>query len=271
MVGDMHTRVLIFALVLVAMVCLLLPARWVVSQGSITATPVPVSLPSPLPFGSVVEASPTPAIITSDGGAATAPADIGPVMLEALSEANIRSQPDPESERLGSIQIGTLYPVLGRYYRWYQFQYDLENGSTGWVYDELVRIVGDETAITDLAAQEQADTAPDLDATATVASLQQTPGGIETATASSGSIPLPALPGVGNNSMDASPTPPVTFAVRATFTLSAAISVPSSSPIVVAQERGNSTNIVTSLPPIFPILLLGGFGIIGLLVSSYRK
>src|SRR5262249_27404694 len=76
---------------------------------------------------------------------------VGPVLLEALTEANVRAKPDPESDLLGTIHTGDVYPVLGRYYRWYQFQYNKSASGTGWVFDDLVKITGDESQILDLS------------------------------------------------------------------------------------------------------------------------
>ena len=80
-------------------------------QINISATPALITLPSPLPFSTQEIATPT---------ATYTPTPVAPVVLEALTEANVRSDPDPESDLLGTIRAGDLYLVLGRYYRWYQ-------------------------------------------------------------------------------------------------------------------------------------------------------
>jgi hypothetical protein len=236
-----------------------------------TATPAQIQLPSPLP------------LMTQDLSTATAtrtPTVPGPALLEALNEANVRAQPDPESERLGSIRPGDTYPVLGKYFRWYQFQYDQSPSGTGWVFDELVQIIGDETVIRDLAEE----ALPTTDNTAvaltgTMESITQTPGGLLTATAIAQFIPLPiegstnvpvGTPLDGGGELAFLPTftyPPDVPAVppedsyRAETVFNA---TPTFAP-------GSNGFVVTEgFPPIVPILILGGLGILGLLVTTRR-
>ncbi|MBL8163555.1 MAG: SH3 domain-containing protein [Anaerolineae bacterium] len=244
------------------------------AQSVVSPTPVPINLPSPLPFitqQSLATETPT-----------RTPTPIGPALLEAITEANVRAQPDPESERLGTIRSGEVYPVIGRFFRWYQFQYQQSPSGTGWVFDELVRIIGDETSVIDL--NEQA--APTVDtiaqaATETFAAITQTPGGILTATAS---VLLPALPGQGNSQTDGL-TPvggialPTEVGVLPTYTFPADVAL--LVPTQPASESGDATSgdaspladleLPSTLPPIVIILALGGGGFLGLLISSYRR
>src|SRR5215813_7697467 len=72
-------------------------------QVLVSATPVSVDLPSPLPFATEADNStPTPT---------RTPTPIGPALLEALSEANVRAQPDTSSDKLGAIESGDVYPI----------------------------------------------------------------------------------------------------------------------------------------------------------------
>ncbi len=242
-------------------------------QINISATPASIILPSPLPLTTQQLITPT---------ATYTPTPPGPVLLEALTEANVRAQADPGAELLGTIRAGDVYPVIGRYYRWYQFQYDTSPSGTGWVFDELVQITGDESKILDLSD----NALPTTDGTA-VASTQtqevitQTPGGILTATSASQVIPLPVEP--GNVSAGVAPlsSDPGAVAVLPTFTFP-----PDVPPIVpdsalrsdqildgTATLTPNSLefSVAEGLPPLAPILILGGLGLLGLVISSIRR
>lgn len=242
-------------------------------QANITATPVPVNLPSPLPFVTPqVQATATPeATWTSTPQ--------GPVMLEALTEANVRAQADTESERLGTIRAGDLYPIIGRYFRWYQFQYDQSPTGTGWVFDELVRIIGDESSITDLTL----GPTPTLDtnalaSTGTLLAITQTPGGVLTATAETGSIPLPS---VSLAVTDSALNLPLAPEVLPTYTfppnLPSYITPVPTDPSGAGQTPDEIATLLpdiqlpSNIPPILPIVLLGGGGMIVLLLTTYRR
>ncbi|MEO8607653.1 MAG: SH3 domain-containing protein [Chloroflexota bacterium] len=242
-------------------------------QINISATPASIILPSPLPLT-------TQQLSTST--ATYTPTPVGPVLLEAITEANVRAEADPNAELLGTIRAGDVYPVIGRYYRWYQFQYDKSASGTGWVFDELVTITGDKSKIVDLS-DNALPTANGtfVAATDTQQAITQTPGGILTATAASQIIPLPLESGNNtaivpqtNGSSGGNPVlptftyppdvPPVApdSALRAnTSTLVTPTLVPSS--LIFSATEG--------LPPLAPILILGGLGLLGLVISSYRR
>jgi hypothetical protein len=241
-----------------------------------TATAVQVSLPTPLPLiptdsqqglGNVssVTRTPTPA---------------GSALLEALTEANVRSQPDPNSDRLGTIRAGDTYTVIGQYYHWYEFQFDQSPSGTGWVFDELVNVTGNTNRIPDLT---QGTPTPDVNAqqvSSTLVVLTQTPGGLLTATAGVGALPLPIeSSGVSNGSASnlavGSPSPLPTFTIPPNLG-----TIPASVPPLDGTLAPNATAnipqnidvaIPSKIPPILPILVLGGAGLLGLLVSSLRK
>lgn len=241
-------------------------------QINISATPASITLPSPLP------------LTTQEQLIATAtytPTPPGPALLEALTEANVRAEPDPESERLGTIRAGDVYAVIGRYYRWYQFQYNQSPTGTGWVFDELVAIAGDETKILDLSesALPTADNTA-LAATATLEAITQTPGGILTATAAALVIPLPIQPGTNPENITTIqaeglpqilPTftyPPEVAAVPPENTYSSEISL-NATPTLIPNSLAFS--VTEGLPPIVPIMVLGGLGLLGLIITSYRR
>lgn len=229
------------------------------AQAAVTATPVPVELPSPLPFVVTAEVQAT---ITQT----RTPTPLAPVLLEAISEANVRSEPDPESEQLGTIRAGDLYPIIGRYYRWLEFQYDQTR--VGWVFDELVKITGDESSIKDLTVNATPTTdAVSLNATETALAVllpgQSTPV-------------LPVFSEQTESQLQVST--PLNSGVLPTFTFPPNVLLIATNPPVAIGEsspgpvQGQNTvlqvSLPASIPPIAPILLLGGVGVAGLLISA---
>lgn len=63
---------------------------------------------------------------------------------EAVGQANLRATTSVESERMGEIQAGTSYPVIGRseLYPWYLLADPVTLQPIGWVFAELVTIQG---------------------------------------------------------------------------------------------------------------------------------
>ena len=242
-----------------------------VNQVAPTATAVPVSLPTPLPI------VPTDAQNITSSSSTRTPTPEGSALLEAITEANVRSEPDPESDRLGTIRMGDTYVIIGRYFQWYQFQYDQSPSGIGWVFSELVNVSGNTNRIPDLAL---GTATPDVNSEqiiATLGLLTQTPGGVLTATAAVGVIPLPVEPG-GNNTTDitngpilGSATPLPTFTIPPDLSISTSQSQSTDNILATNVPEGIDLALPSRIPPILPILFLGGFGILGLLVSSMRK
>lgn len=148
MVNTVITRVLAalgIALILLSVVTI----DGISAQEVVTSTPLRAQLPTLAP--PVIDQPEVDVIAT----ATRTPTVTGPVLLQAketAGEVNVRAEPDIEGELLGTIVTGNTYPVLGRYFRWLQFQYDGAVTGTvrAWVFDELVDIVGDETLIPNL-------------------------------------------------------------------------------------------------------------------------
>lgn len=200
------------------------------------------------------------------------PTPRGVILLEAISEANVRAAPDIDSERLGAIQAGETYPILGRSFRWIQFRYDPSPNGTGWVFEELVNIIGNPADIIDL----NANTLPQVDpsvvaATQTWAAITLVPGGVLTVTAESRIIQAPvAAPSLASelpDNVDNGPLP--------TFTYPPNIIAEAPSEIGSAQIAATVDTLVDEsagqVAPIAPILILGGIGLLGLLISSIRR
>ena len=90
------------------------------AQGGADATAVRAILVTPTPEGAQAFA---PTITPS-----FTPSPLPAARLQALQTAgnvNVRALPDIESDLLGTIAHGTLYPALRNYYRWYELRFDL--------------------------------------------------------------------------------------------------------------------------------------------------
>ncbi len=241
-----------------------------------TATPVQVSLPTQLPV--LPTATPqTNAVVPIE----RSPTPAGAAFLEAITEANVRSEPDPESERLGSIRAGEQYTVIGQYFRWYQFQYTQSASGTGWVFDELVTVSGNTANITDLSATTPTPDAAAAQISSTLALITQTPGGVLTATAGVGALPLPLVTNADGSSV-LPPDSNLGATMLPTFTAPPNIAIPNLSGQDANSPETTETpqpsilpleDIVlpSRIPPIVPILLLGGAGILGLAITSARR
>ncbi|MEP6988618.1 MAG: serine hydrolase, partial [Chloroflexota bacterium] len=66
------------------------------------------------------------------------------VTAEAVGQANLRSTTDVNADLLGQITSGTRYPILGRsqFYPWYLLGDPSTQAPIGWVYADLVTVVG---------------------------------------------------------------------------------------------------------------------------------
>jgi uncharacterized protein YraI len=224
------------------------------------------------------EVTPTPAVINLSAVAPAPPAVEAAIptltrtptpqtaaLLEAKELANVRAEPSTEAAQLGTIRAGEVYRIIGRYVRWIQFEFPSAPNGRGWVYDELVNITGDASTIPeiDLAAQPTDDPIL-LGLTATQAIITQTPGGVLTAT---------VVARVGVISTAANET--ATHVILPTFTFPPEI-------VAIAPTAGEHVTVTpqtphaaaargASMPPLVPILVLGGVGLIGLAVSSLRR
>ncbi|MCK6577976.1 MAG: SH3 domain-containing protein [Anaerolineae bacterium] len=233
-----------------------------------------------LEVGEAQEASATPAIVdlaplvattsaADQGVLATAtppPTATSLVRLEARDFANVRAEPNTDSAQIGTIRQGETYTVIARYVSWIQFQFPSSPSGRGWVYGELVNVTGDLLSVPEIDpfAQSAADTSAGvLEEDATLAILVQTPGSVLTATVQSGfSNSLESANVV--EQATAMPTftyPPGIIAPAATLT-------DSTSQTTTADGSQPSR---TGTPPIIPIIVLGGLGLLGLGISSLRR
>lgn len=237
-------------------------------------TPAPVFLSSPTPLPVFEETSPTP-VNTST------PETAGPAILEALVDAgdvNVRAEADPDAAIIGSIRNGTQYAVTGRYFRWYQIRYE---DDLGYVFEDLVSVLGDQTLIPDLSLEPivTADVEV-IGLTETWAAITLTPGIELTATANANVLqgPVPAG-GAGITVLEhaeGTPNPDEPRAILPTFTYPPQVAQLSTETVLIAASPTPQTTTLdeianSGVTPIVPIAVLGGFGLLGLVISSFRR
>jgi len=221
-------------------------------------TPIVVILMTSTPFVEQSIATTTPTFT---------PTPVGVVLLEVRQEAgniNVRTEPGPEADPLGTISFGTLYPVYRQFYSWYEIQFELSPNGRGWIYGELVDIVGDANEIEIIEDFNWATPQASLSSAPTEV-LELSEEDLLNATSGTRIIDVPST--VGNLSVDETPfeaIPLPTF----TYPPDTVAQAPTQSAVVV---RGNTDVSTDSIPPLLPIILLGGMGIIGLLLNALRR
>jgi len=235
-----------------------------------TPTPARVIIPTSAPLPTAGE-PPTPT-------ATFTPEPEGPVQLEARQEAgpvNVRAQADPNSDRLGSIQYGEQYVVLGRYFRWLQIRFEPSPSRVAYVFEELVDIIGDESQIPDLTQEElPTEDLSLLEPTLTWEALQLTPGAEETLRAQNErEITAPGADSEG----DVPSGDGDEFGVMPTFTYppNVVAQAPTEMPVMDVTSTPDparlNINVSDGVAPILPIVLLGALGVIGILLSLLRR
>lgn len=231
----------------------------------------------------VVSATPARGIITTSTPEATSLAlptplltatatDVGIIFLEAKPESgtiNVRLEPDPESPRIGGINPGQTYEITGRYFRWIRFRYT--ESQLGWVFDELVNIIGPAEFIPEIdpfsTVIEDTDS---VNATQTYEAITLTPGGILTATANSRFIEAPTTVSIQGNEATANGL----NTRLPTFTPPPSVLPPPNGFIPTEQEvvsNSNSNSLPDSVPPVVPIVALAVLGLIGIIISAPRR
>lgn len=218
------------------------------AQGSADATPVRANLVTATPEGAQVLA---PTITPS-----YTPSPLPAARLQALQSAgnvNVRALPDIESDLLGTIAHGTLYPVFRNYYRWYELRFELSPNGRAWVYGDLVTIEGDRSLI---------EVIDNLDAVGFAGGFGFSGGqNADDTSANPRTIEIATVEADAASAVeviDATPLP--------TFT------PPATQPPFVYQlevvEAAEPPLLI--LPPLVPILTLAGLGLLGLLISMLR-
>lgn len=230
-----------------------------------TPTTGAIVLPTIAPLatiGATLENTPLPTFTATEPG---------PVQLEVAGDegVNVRLEADPNAEILGTIRPSERYVVSGQYYLWYQIRYEQSPSGFAYVFGDLVNIVGDPAEITDLTIITPTPQDPNaVNLTATFESVILTPGGELTLTVAVREI-LPPSAQLGVVEQDAVSTE---RPILPTFTyppnvIAQAPTQGVLSPILVPNETTSTSTIRGGMPPITPILVLAGLGVIGLLLS----
>lgn len=236
----------------VAVICIVLAGSLsAAAQEAPSPTPLQISLPTSTPqsAGSGEGSSLSVTVPTFT------PTNAAMAILQALDIANVRALPDTNETQLGVIRNGEFYTVTGRYVNWYQLEYRASPTGFGWVYGELVQVTGDTTAIPDVDPYAQPTSA-------VPGSSDGTSGGV-IATATSQS---PSALGTDEVGLDVFPTftyPPGLNRPNATDSAGSAADTP--------QNTASSPQTSDDMPPIFPIVILGGLGLLGLAITSLRR
>lgn len=234
------------------------------AQVRISDTPVPVVIPSLTPL-------PTDIAAPTATATATSPVEDTTRIVARVNpgDINVRDEPDTVGSRLGSMEAGREYPATGRYFNWIQFQYSADQQA--WVYADLVDVVGQLSDIPVVDPYSTPTANPQQSVGTSTAQAQlQAPGGAQTATADSRVLSVPTQ-NVDSNPEGYPPTytpPPNIVERQPTAVLSMAQSPTPSAGFfddTVASVREGR------LPPVIPMLLLGGFGLLGLTAAFLRS
>jgi hypothetical protein len=259
-----------YALLLIALV-LALPQSRLAAQEAPTATPIQIQLATAPPDAESQVATQTPTwTATSPALAALSPRDI----------ANVRAEPSLDGAILGSIRAGERYTITGKYFEWFQIQFNNSPTGRAWVFSGIVDVTGDASAVPEVTLEPLPTRDPRQDqATLTQAALALTPGGAETATVAargvvatldlsalqSGNAPAPqALDGT---LLPTFTYPPNVAALAPTDTAGDQTMAPTES----VADITLSSDELSRIPPIVPIILLGTIGALGLALNSLRR
>jgi hypothetical protein len=262
-----HVMVLVVGLLLGLAMMLQFRPMLIEAQVRISDTPVRVILPD------VTQAVPQAPLLTATP--TFTPTDLPPVVFleaaSALSDIQVLDFPE-NGTYLGTLEMGRQYPVTGQYYSWIQFEYPGSQNGLAWVYFETVRVTGDISAINIISDPSAANASPEDNMTATAEVELLTPSVAETATAEARILIIPTeviAENSGSSEFLPTYTPPPDVIQRAPTQGADEIIEPTATPSLI--DNVVSITMPQRLPPIVPILLLGGFGVLGLLVSLLRR
>jgi hypothetical protein len=247
-------RILLVAFFLTLSVAFLWRGESASAQGP--ATPIPVIPPTFTPTNPPPTEPPT-----------RTPTSLGPASAEALNPGtNVRTEPNIEADLVQQINPGERFPILGRYFEWYQLQFPAARSGVAWVHNSVVQVLGDPALIPDFSNTELPTQDPAiLNAQATADVIILTPGGELTVTAQV----LASTPqAVDSNNSDPN-APQVPAQALPTFTFPAVTATP-----INLADLGTARNVTVGsggLPPIAPIAALFGIGGLGLLITLLRR
>lgn len=237
------------------------------AQGQVSPTPVNVVLPTATPQATDITIATTTPTFT--------PQPEGPTVVRAIRNefdqpVNVRRLPDPTAEVVGTLDFDIGYVLTGRYFSWWRIEFDNAPGGVGYVFESVVEVDGSEIDI------------PEIDPFSGATGDGAVPDDVdendsgETTTDSDDrtlQIPTPDT----SRSLDIEPELLPTFTYPPDAGAPPTVNQDGDSAILQAQSADNalSTTISTvtsgNIPPIFPIALLGGFGLLGLVVGLIRR
>ncbi|MFP4324263.1 MAG: SH3 domain-containing protein [Anaerolineales bacterium] len=254
-------------------------AQIIISLVGIALLGVPMAVLAQLPTPIlVVPPTVTPtALPPTPEPSATATSE-GPASARALNEGtNVRASPDITAERVGQAGPNESYPIVGRYFEWYQVQFPESPSGIGWMHQSVMEILGDELRIIDLSVDDVPTVDPSItNRQGTADAITQTPGGFLTATAQFFITPegvftaAPGIGGAGNAGPSTGGNAPA-FAGGSLPTYTFVNETPTPIDLTVLTERGAAPDGTGNLPPIAPIVGLVGVGLLGLLISALRR
>jgi hypothetical protein len=238
-----------------------LPERSSQAIPQVTDTAVPIQFPTQT---ATPQATPSPTRTGTPQGRSGA-------MAEAISPdtpSNVRSGPDIGAQLVGTISVGTQYPILGRRFEWYLIEYPDGPGGRAWVHQTVVNVIGDANSIQELETDQITTPVPTategvVGLDQTLIAVTQTPGAAETLVIESG-IELTATSTVDPNAPTATRDPSVPLP---TFTYPAM----TVTPVIIPDAAPTVSTETTGVPPIVPILALGALGLMGLLVALLKR
>jgi hypothetical protein len=253
---SQRNTILILGLILISITLMLLNFGRITAQDA-TATAVPLVIPTLTPTTEILL---TPTI--TDTPTALAPSLARVEAIDKDTGANVRSAPSLNAEKLGTIFPGKFYYVIGRWEEWLQIQFDKSPTGLAWVYRGVVNVSGLEPEaipVIDVSAVPSPNVATGA-AQQTALFLTETPGAPQTATAlqsSATGVFEPTSNIAVSNPNNKLPLPTFTF------------------PSVIVEATLRPKNITTTtqggIPPIVPIIVLGGIGLFGLFISALRR
>jgi hypothetical protein len=217
-------------------------------------TPLPIIIPTRTATLETLQATSTQ-MPTSTGSASAG-------RVEAKISANVRAAPNLDSEILGKITPGQFFAITGRSDKWIQIEYDKAPTGRAWVFEDVVNVTGINLGAIPTIGRGDVPTANVATAAAqqTADILVLTPGAPETAT-----VQKASATGVFTRVAEDSTAGPTSDGPKPTFTFP-----PAHVEATLPPRRSPETS-QGGVPPIVPIIVLGGIGVCGLLISTLRR
>ncbi len=218
--------------------------------------------PTPSP-GQIQLPTATPTVVGGPTATPTRTPTLVPVMAETIGDpTNLRSGPGLDFEIVGTVEIGTMLPIVGRsvLLPWLVVEWPDGPDGRAWVFEQLIVVRGDITTVPVVeppAAPTANPTQLVLQATATI--LIQTPGAVQTATAQAFVVPTGVFtqtpqPGLEPGGVLPTFTPPQPYVQPSVILPQQVASAPS---------RG--------IPPAALIIVLGAMGFLSVVLGLLRR